>query len=175
MKNPKLLKHNAPNYFFRNKRHLSLLSALEAASWFVDFTIPVNGWIILTLFRLAFSIYQDNRLTPPLDWATTIIFAPLFFEGQLISTKDNAFSFLHTKQFLIITSVISGVFLSYFTFAKILPESTYFQLLNNAAVNGIARMYNEKREAFMREISGATIVLATVIFLSFGLIAFYSR
>jgi 4-hydroxybenzoate polyprenyltransferase len=288
-----------PNYFFRNKLHLSMLSALGAASWSVYFTIPINGWAILTVFLLTFSIYQDNRLTddiedamndpeglknalknkavitygtyylvsiisliiavqfgqpafwttafiiiigflynhkcfptflsgrlngarrlkdiyvvknltPPLDWATAIIFLPLFFEGQPLTPKAwicwgylficaffievmwdmrdrrgdlssgiktiaNTFSFLHTKQFLIITSVISGVLLSYFTFTKILPESTYFLLLNNAAVIGIASMYNEKREEFMRKISDATIVLATVLFLSFGLIAFYSR
>jgi len=39
----------------------------------------------------------------------------------------------------------------------------------------IASLYNEKREAFMRQISDVTILLATVLFLSFGLIAFYSR
>ncbi len=288
-----------PNYFFRNKIHLSLLSAIGAASWSVYFDIPVNGWAVLTVFLLTFSIYQDNRLTddvedaandpdglknaqknealityvtfyllsfislviafqfgqpafwttaliiligylynhkcfpaslsrrlngarrmkdiyivknltPPLDWATAIIFLPLFFEGQPLSPKAwicwgylficaffievmwdmrdrrgdlssgiktiaNTFSFLHTKQFLIITSVISGALLFLFTFTKLLPGSTYFLLANNAAVIVIASMYNEKREAFMRKISDVTILLATVLFLSFGLIAFYSR
>ncbi|NTW70519.1 MAG: UbiA family prenyltransferase, partial [Chlorobiaceae bacterium] len=224
-----------PNYFFRNKLHLSVLSSLGAASWSVYFDIPVNGWAVLTVFLLTFSIYQDNRLTddvedatndpdglsnalkneafityitswllpfialvialqfsqaalwttaliiligflynhkcfptfisrrlngarrlkdiyvvknltPPLDWATAIIFLPLFFEGQPITPKAwicwgylficaffievmwdmrdrrgdlssgiktiaNTFSFLHTKQFLIITSLVSGALL----------------------------------------------------------------
>ncbi|WP_076791010.1 UbiA family prenyltransferase [Chlorobium sp. KB01] len=288
-----------PNYFFRNKLHLSVLSAIGAASWSVYFTIPVNGWAVLTVFILTFSIYQDNRLTddvedaandpeglknaqkneafityfttwmlpvaalvialqfgsaalwttaliiligllynhkcfpaslsrrldsarrlkdiyvvknltPPIDWATAIIFLPLFFEGRPLTPKAwvcwvylficaffievmwdmrdrrgdlssgiktiaNTLSFLHTKQFLIITSVISGAILFTFTFTKFLPGSTYFLLANNAAVIVIASLYNEKREAFMRQISDVTILLATVLFLSFGLIAFYSR
>jgi len=288
-----------PNYFFRNKLHLSVLSSLGAESWSVYFNIPVNGWAVLTVFILTFSIYQDNRLTddvedstndpdglknaqkneafityvltwmlpvaalvislqfnsaalwttaliiligllynhkcfpaslsrrldgarrlkdiyvvknltPPIDWATAIIFLPLFFEGRPLTPKAwicwaylficaffievmwdmrdrrgdlssgiktiaNTFSFLHTKQFLIITSVISGAILFTFTFTKFLPGSTYFLLANNAAVIVIASLYNEKREAFMRKISDVTILLATVLFLSFGLIAFYSR
>ncbi|MCW8820518.1 MAG: UbiA family prenyltransferase, partial [Ignavibacteriaceae bacterium] len=52
-----------PNYFFRNKLHLSFLSALGAASWSIYFDIPVNAWAVLTVFLLTFSIYQDNRLT----------------------------------------------------------------------------------------------------------------
>jgi 4-hydroxybenzoate polyprenyltransferase len=288
-----------PNYFFRNKLHLSLLSALGAVSWSLYFKIPVNGWAIFTVFLLTFSIYQDNRLTdeiedamndpeglknalknkafityvtfyltsiislviafqfgqsafwttaiiiligflynhkyfptflsshlngarrlkdiyivknltPPLDWATALVFLPLFFEGQSLSPKAwicwgyvficaffievmwdmrdrrgdllsgiktiaNTFSFPHTKQLLIIMSLISGLFLVYFTFTKILPLSTYFLLLNNAAVIVIASMYKENMEAFMRKISDLTIVLATVLFLSFGLIAFVSK
>ena len=288
-----------PNYFFRNKLHLSFLSALGAVSWSIYFDIPVNGWAILTVFLLTFSIYQDNRLTddiedaannpeglknalkneklityvtfhlasvislviafqfgqlafwttalviligflynhksfpaflsmrlsgarrlkdiyivknltPPLDWATAIIVLPLFFAGHSLSFKTwvcwgylficaffievmwdmrdrrgdllsgiktiaNSSSFLHTKQFLIITSLISGMLLYYFTYRKTLPKSTYFLLLNNVAVIGIASMYQEKQEAFMRKISDVTILLASVLFLSFGLIAFYSK
>ena len=288
-----------PNYFFRNKFHLSLLSSLGAASWSIYFKIPVNGWAILTIFLLTFSIYQDNRLTddiedgsndpeglknalknealityvtfyllslislviafqfgqsafwttaliiligylynhkcfpyflsrrlngarrlkdiyiiknltPPLDWATSIILLPLFFEGRSFSLKAwicwgylyvcaffievmwdirdrrgdllsgiktiaNTLSLPHTKQFLIITSLITGLLLFWFTFAKILPPSTYFLLANNVAVIVIASMYNEKKEAFMRKISDVTILLATVLFLSFGLIAFLSN
>ncbi|NTW63975.1 MAG: UbiA family prenyltransferase [Chlorobiaceae bacterium] len=287
------------DYLFRNKLHLSLLSALGAVSWSVYFDIPVNGWAILSVFLLTFSIYQYNRLTddiedeandpeglknalknealityvtfylvsfislvigfqsgpsafwttaliiligflynhkcfpvflsrrlngarrlkdmyiiknlaPPLDWATALVFLPLFFEGRSLSPKAwicwgyvficaffievmwdmrdrrgdllsgiktiaNSFSFLHTKQFLIITSLISGLLLFSFTFTKILPASSYFLLLNNAAVIVIASMYNENKEVFMRKISDMTIVLATVLFLSFGLIAFYSN
>jgi 4-hydroxybenzoate polyprenyltransferase len=268
-------------------------------SWSLYFNIPINGWAILTVFLLTWSIYQDNRitddvedatndpeglsnalkneavitfvstyliplialiiasqfghpafwttaliiligflynhkcfpaflssrlngarrlkdiyivknLTPPVDWATAIIFLPLFFAGHSLSVKAwicwgylficaffievmwdmrdrrgdmlsgiktiaNTFSFLHTKQFLIITSVISGALLFIFTFTKILPASTYFLLTNNAAVIVIATMYNEKREAFMRKISDVTILLASVLFISFGLIAFYSN
>ena len=287
------------HYFFRNKLHLSLLSALGAASWSIYFNIPVNGWAVLTVFLLTFSIYQDNRLTdeiedaendleglrnalknkalityvifylisfvslviafqfgqsafwitaliiligflynhkcfpaflsrhlngarrlkdmyivknltPPLDWATALVFLPLFFEGHSLSLKAwicwgyvfvcaffievmwdmrdrrgdllsgiktiaNTFSFPHTKQFLTIMSLISGLLLSYFTFTKILPESTYFLLSNNVAVIVIARMYKEKKEEFMRKISNLTILLATVLFLSFGLIASFSN
>lgn len=286
-------------YFFRNKLHLSLLSALAAASWSVYFEIPVNGWAILTVFLLTFSIYQYNRLTddiedaindpdsleratksdifityvifylisilslviasrfgasaflaatfiivigylynhksfpprlvkrlkgarrlkdiyivknltPPLDWATALIFLPLFFEGRPLSLKawicwgyvficaffievmwdmrdrhgdlvsgiktiGNTLSFPQTKRLLIAISLISGAILFGFTFTKILPASSYFLLLNNVAVMVIATMYSEHKEPFMRKISDLTIVLATVLFLSFGLIAFYSR
>ena len=288
-----------PNYFFRNKLHISLLSALGAASWSMYFNIPVNGWAILSVFLLTFSIYQDNRLTddvedaandpeglnnalkneafityvtfyllsiisliiafqfgqsafwttaliifvgflynhksfpdflsrrlkgarrlkdiyiiknltPPLDWATALVFIPLFFEGRSLSLKAwicwgyvficaffievmwdmrdrrgdllsgiktiaNTLSFLHTKQFLIITSLTTGVLLFYCTVTKILPVSTYFLLLNNAAVIVIASMYDEHKESFMRKISDLTIVLAAVLFLSFGFIALYSN
>ena len=288
-----------PNYFFRNKLHLSILSALGAASWSVYFNIPVNGWAILTVFLLTFSIYQDNRLTdniedstndpeglksavknqdiityvtfylvsfisliiasqcgqsafwttaliivigflynhkcfpaslsrrlngarrlkdiyivknltPPLDWATALVFLPLIYGGQSLSLKAwicwgymficaffievmwdmrdrrgdllsdiktiaNTFSFLHTKQFLITISLISGLLLFYCTFTNIRPASTYFLLVNNAAVIVIASMYDENKESFMRKISDFTIVLATVLFLSFGFIAFFSH
>jgi 4-hydroxybenzoate polyprenyltransferase len=288
-----------PNYFFRNKLHLSLLSALGAASWSVYFNIPVNGWVILCVFMLTFSIYQDNRLTddiedaandpeglknaikneplityvtfyllsfislviafqfgqpafwttaciifigflynhkcfpaflserlngarrmkdiyivknltPPLDWATALVILPLLFEGRSLSPKAwicwiyvficaffievmwdmrdrrgdllsgiktiaNSFSFPHTKKFLIVLSLITGLLLFYCTITKILPASTYFLLLNNAAVIVIASMYKENMEAFMRKISDLTIVLASVLFLSFGLIAYFSN
>ncbi len=291
--------YTVPNYFFRNKLHLSILSALGAASWSMYFNIPVNGWAIVTVFLLTFSIYQDNRLTdniedatndpeglksalknqnlityvtfylvsfisliiafqfgqsafwttaliiiigflynhkcfpaslskrlngarrlkdiyiiknltPPLDWATALIFLPLIFEGHSLSLKAwicwgymficaffievmwdmrdrrgdllseiktiaNTLSFPHTKQFLIIISLISGVLLFYFTFTDILPASTYFLLVNNAAVIVIASMYDENKESFMRKISDFTIVLASALFLSFGLIAFFSH
>ncbi len=288
-----------PHYFFRNKLHLSLLSALGAASWSVYFDIPLNGWAILCVFLLTFSIYQDNRLTddiedamndpeglvnalrnealityvtfyllsfislviafqfgqtafwttaliiligflynhksfpsflskrlngarrlkdiyivknltPPLDWATALVFLPLFFEGRPLSLKAwicwgylficaffievmwdirdrrgdlssgirtiaNTSPLPHTKQFLIMTSLISGLVLFYFTFTKILPPATYFLLLNNAAVMVIANMYDENREPFMRKLSDMTIVLAAVLFLSFGLVAYFSK
>lgn len=283
------------HYFFRNKLHLSLLSALGAASWSIYFNIPVNGWTLLCVFLLTFSIYQDNRLTdeaedaandpeglknalenrklitymtfyplsilclviafqfgqpafwttavviligflynhkcfpaflsrrlngarrlkdlyivknlaPPLDWATALVFLPLFFEGRPLSlmawicwgyvfvcaffievmwdmrdhrgdllsgikTIANTLSFPQTKQLLIVASLISGTLLFYCTFTKILPNVTYFLLANNAAVIVIASMYKKKKEAFMRKISDLTILLATILFLSFGLIA----
>jgi 4-hydroxybenzoate polyprenyltransferase len=288
-----------PHYFFRNKLHLSLLSALGASSWSVYFDIPVNGWAVLCVFLLTFSIYQDNRLTdytedemndpeglknalrnkafityatfyllslvslvigfqfgqpafwttaliiligflynhkcfpaflsgrlngarrlkdiyivknltPPLDWATALIFLPLFFEGEPLSLKAwicwgylficaffievmwdirdrhgdlssgiktiaNASTLPHTKQFLIMTSLISGVTLFYFILTKILPATTYFLLLNNLAVMVIANMYEENREPAMRKLSDMTIVLAGVLFLTFGLIAYFSK
>jgi len=58
---------------------------------------------------------------------------------------------------------------------KILPASTYFLLSNNVAVIVIASMYKENKEESMRKISDSTILLATILFLSFGLIAFYTN
>jgi 4-hydroxybenzoate polyprenyltransferase len=286
-------------YFFRNKLHLSLLSALGAASWSIYFDIPVDRWAILSVFLLTFSIYQYNRLTddiedtvndpeslisavkndllityvifylftfvslviafrfgqsaflavtfiivigylynqkifpafisrrlngarrlkdiyivknltPPLDWATALVFLPLFYAGRPLSPKawicwgyvficaffievmwdmrdrrgdllsgiktiGNSFSFLQTKRLLIAASILSGAMLYYFTITKILPASSYFLLLNNVAVMVIASLYREEKEQFMRRISDLTILLATVLFLSFGLIAFYSK
>ena len=98
--------------------------------------------------------------------------------GDLLSeikTIANTLTFPHTKQFLIIISLISGVLLFYCTFTNILPASTYFLLVNNAAVIVIASMYDENKESFMRKISDFTIVLASALFLSFGLIAFFSH
>ena len=138
-------------------------------------------------------IYIVKNLTPPLDWATALIFLPLIYGGAFfievmwdmrdrrgdllsnIKTIANTFSFLHTKQFLIITSLISGLLLFYCTYTNILPASTYFLLVNNLAVIIIATMYNENKESFMRKISDFTIVLATALFISFGIIAFYSN
>lgn len=287
------------HYFFRNKLHLSLLSALGAASWSVYFDIPVNRWAILSVFFLTFSIYQYNRLTddiedtvndpeslikavkndllityliyyllslvslviavqfgqsafwattfiivigylynekifpkflsrrlhgarrlkdmyiiknltPPLDWATALVFLPLFFEGRSLSPKawicwgyvficaffievmwdmrdrrgdllsgiktiGNSFTFPQTKRLLITASIFSAMILFYFTFTKILPTSSYFLLLNNFAVMIIASLYREDNEQFMRRISDLTILLAAVLFLTFGLVAFYSK
>ncbi|MCG8345737.1 MAG: UbiA family prenyltransferase [Chlorobiales bacterium] len=286
-------------YFFRHKLHLSFLSALGAASWSIYFGIPVNGWVLLCVFLLTFSIYQDNRitddaedavndpeglkdalenrkiityatfypfsiislviafqfgqpafwttaiviligflynhkcfpaflsrslngarrlkdiyivknLTPPLDWATALVFLPLFFEGRPLSlqawicwgylficaffievmwdmrdrrgdllsgikTIANTLSFPQTKQLLIAVSLISGTLLFYFTFTRILQDTAYFLLANNAAVIIIASLYQEDKETFMRKISDQTILLATVLFLSFGLIAYFSN
>lgn len=288
-----------PQYFFRNKLHLSLLSALGAASWSIYFGIPVNGWVLLCVFLLTFSIYQDNRvtddaedatndpeglkdalqhrnlityatfyplsiislviafqfgqpafwttviviligflynhksfpafishrlngarrlkdiyivknLTPPLDWATALVFLPLFFEGRPLSlqawicwgylficaffievmwdmrdrrgdllsgikTIANTLPFPQTKQLLIAVSLVSGTLMFYFTFTKILQDAAYFLLVNNAAVIIIASLYQENKEAFMRKISDQTILLAAVLFLSFGLIAYFSN
>jgi 4-hydroxybenzoate polyprenyltransferase len=287
-----------PHSFFRNKLHLSLLSALAAASWSIYFGISVNGWMLLCVFLLTFSIYQDNRLTddaedatndpeglnnaienrkliryanfypfsilalviawqfgqpafwasaiviligflynhhcfpaflsrrlngarrmkdlfiiknlvPPLDWATALVFLPLLFAGQPLSlqawicwgyvfccaffievmwdmrdrrgdflsgirTIANTLSFPQTKLMLIIASLGSGALLFSFTITRILPEITYFLLANNVAVIVIASLYQEDREAFMRKISDLTILLATVLFFSFGLIAYFA-
>jgi 4-hydroxybenzoate polyprenyltransferase len=297
--NSRIEEQNMLHYLFRNKLHLSLLSALGAASWSVYFDIPVNGWAISSVFFLTFSIYQYNRLTddiedatndpeglknalkheafityvtfylislislviafqfgqsafwttafiiiigllynrkcfpaflsrrlngarrlkdiyivknltPPLDWATALVFLPLMFDGRPLSLKAwicwgyvfvcaffievmwdmrdrrgdllsgiktiaNSLSFPHTKLFLIITSLISGLLILCCTITRILPASSYFLLLNNVSVMGIASMYKENREQFMRKISDMTIILATVLFTSFGLIAYFSK
>ena len=287
------------HYFFRNKIHLSLLSAFGAASWSLYFDIPINGWAISSVFFLTFSIYQYNRLTddiedatndpeslkyalkneafityvtfylislislviafqfgrpafwttvliivigliynrkcfptfisrrlngarrlkdiyivknltPPLDWATALVFLPLMFAGRPLSLKAwicwgyvfvcaffievmwdmrdrrgdllsgiktiaNSLTFLHTKQFLIITSLVSGLLIFYCTFTKILPAVSYFLLLNNFTVMAVASMYKEDREQFMRKISDMTILMTTALFFSFGLIAYFSK
>ncbi len=287
------------HYFFRNKIHLSLLSAFGAVSWSLYFDIPINGWAISSVFFLTFSIYQYNRLTddiedatndpeslkyalkneafityvtfylisiislviafqfgqsafwttaliifigliynrkcfptfisrrlngarrlkdiyivknltPPLDWATALVFLPLMFAGRPLSLKAwicwgyvfvcaffievmwdmrdrrgdllsgiktiaNSLTFLHTKQFLIITSLVSGLLIFYCTFTKILPAVSYFLLLNNVTVMAVASMYKEDREQFMRKISDMTILMTTALFFSFGLIAYFSK
>lgn len=55
------------NYFFRNKIHLSLLSALGAAMWSLYFGIAVNLWCVAVVFLLTLSIYQYNRLTDDVE------------------------------------------------------------------------------------------------------------
>lgn len=55
------------NYFFRNKIHLSLLSALGAAMWSLYFGVEVNVWCVSVVFFLTFSIYQYNRLTDDVE------------------------------------------------------------------------------------------------------------
>lgn len=155
-------------------------------------------------------IYVVKNLMPPLDWATALVFLPLFFNGKSLSIKawicwgyvfvcaffievmwdmrdrrgdlvsgirtiGNSFSFRQTKRLLITLSIVSGMLIFFFTFGKILPTSSYFLLLNNIAVMMIASMYKEEQEQFMRKVSDLTIVLATVLFLSFGLVAFYSK
>ena len=155
-------------------------------------------------------IYIVKNLNPPLDWATAIVFLPLFFAGRPLTlqawiswgylficaffievmwdmrdrrgdlmggirTIANTLSFPQTKQLLIILSLVSGALLFYFTFTEILPSASYFLLANNAAVIIIASLYQEDKEAFMRKISDRTILLAAVLFLSFGLIAYFSN
>jgi 4-hydroxybenzoate polyprenyltransferase len=55
------------SYFFRNKLHLALLSALGAATWSLYFEIAVNFWCLFVVFLLTFSIYQHNRLTDDIE------------------------------------------------------------------------------------------------------------
>ncbi len=55
------------NYFFRNKIHLSLLSALGAAMWSLYFGVEVNLWCVAIVFLLTLSIYQYNRLTDDVE------------------------------------------------------------------------------------------------------------
>ena len=92
-----------------------------------------------------------------------------------IRTIANTLSFPQTKQLLIILSLVSGAVLFYFNFTETLPVASYFLLANNAAAIVIASLYQEDKEAFMRRISDQTILLATVLFLSFGLIAYLSN
>ncbi len=55
------------NYFFRNKIHLSLLSALGAAMWQLYFGTEINLWCVAVVFLLTLSIYQYNRLTDDVE------------------------------------------------------------------------------------------------------------
>ena len=98
--------------------------------------------------------------------------------GDLLSgikTIANTLSFPQTKQFLIAVSLVSRTLMFYFTFTKILQDAAYLLLVNNAAVIIIASLYQEDKEAFMRKISDQTILLATALFLSFSLIAYFSN
>ncbi len=287
------------SYFFRNKLHLSLLSALGAGAWSVYFNIEINFWALLTVFMLTFSIYQYNRLTddvedaantpdnfqdakkntflityfsfyllsiialviayfhgplafwatlvieiigflynqkcfpdfisnilngarrfkdiyiiknlvPPIDWAAAMIFLPIFFARQSLSLKvwicwgyificaffievmwdmrdrygdkisgiktiANTFTFQNTKLLLNTLSVLSGIAIFFATYNNILPDSSYFLLSNNIAVMVIANSYREGKHQQMKLISDMTIVLASVLFLSFGFIAYFSN
>lgn len=290
---------DAMNYFFRNKIHLSLLSALGAAAWSLYFGLNVNWWCVLVVFALTLSIYQYNRLTddvedainapesldrarrasfwieyvlfyaltalalcvsaffgraafgatlfialvgflynqkcfpdalarrlggarrlkdlyvvknlaPPVDWATAMVMLPLLFaektptleawicwgyifvcaffievmwdirdrKGDLtagIKTIANTLSLWRTKAFLVGSSALSGVALFLVTFNGILPQHTYFLLSNNLAVMLIASSYQDDRPEAARWISDMTIVLALLLFASFGAIAYFSR
>lgn len=55
------------NSFFRNKIHLSLLSALGAAMWPIYFGVEINLWCVAVVFVLTLSIYQYNRLTDEVE------------------------------------------------------------------------------------------------------------
>jgi 4-hydroxybenzoate polyprenyltransferase len=55
------------SYIFRNKIHLSLLSALGAAAWSVFFGIPILWQALLVVFLVTLSIYQYNRLTDDME------------------------------------------------------------------------------------------------------------
>jgi 4-hydroxybenzoate polyprenyltransferase len=287
------------SYFFRNKLHLSILSALGAGAWSIFFNIPINYWAVITVFLLTFSIYQYNRLTddvedsantpenfqdakknsflityisfyffsalalliayfygpvafwttliieiigflynqkcfpefiskrlggarrfkdmyviknlvPPIDWAAAMVFIPIFFAGESLTLKAwicwgyvficaffievmwdmrdrrgdlvsgiktiaNTFTFSHTKMLLNTLSVLSGIGLFISTYLNILPDSSYFLLTNNIAVMIIANSYREGHNQQMKTISDMTIVLAGVLFVSFGFIAYFSN
>ena len=92
-----------------------------------------------------------------------------------IRTIGNAFPFRQVRLLLIGLSLISGAIISAVTFSGILPASSYFLLLNNVAVVIIASLYKEEREQFSRKLSDLTILLAIVLFLSFGLVAYFSK
>jgi len=286
-------------YFFRNKLHLSILSALGAGAWSIFFEIPINYWMVTTVFLLTFSIYQYNRLTddiedaantpenhqdakenkfiityisfylfsllaliiayfhgpaafwatliieiigflynqkcfpdfisnmlggarrfkdiyivknlvPPIDWAAAMIFLPILFEGEALTLKvwicwayifictffievmwdmrdrhgdllsgiktiANTFTFKNTKMLLNALSVLSGIALFVATYLKILPGSSYFLLTNNIAVIVIANSYQEGKQQEMKKISDMTIVLAGLLFVSFGFIAYFAN
>ncbi|MBC8044841.1 MAG: UbiA family prenyltransferase [Rhizobacter sp.] len=288
------------NYFFRNKIHLSLLSALGVCTWSTFFDLAINPWAVLVVFLLTLSIYQYNRLTddiedaanetenladahrheflikyvlfyflsalclviavffglnaflitlftqavgffynqkcfpdwlsvrlggarrlkdlyiiknltPPLDWATAMILLPLVFaggkdfspkvwicwgytftcaffievmwdirdrKGDLLSgikTIANTLSLYKTKVFLILTSSLSGGMLCYAAYLDLVPKSAYFLLSNNIAVMFIAGSYKEEAFGAMRTLSDMTIVLAMLLFISFGLVAYFAH
>lgn len=287
------------NYFFRNKIHLSLLSALGACAWSIFFDIKVDVWAALTVFLLTLSIYQYNRLTddvedaanqgedlrdayenafvikyvlfyaisalclviaacygtaavgitlfieavgylynekcfpdflsvrlggarrlkdlyiiknltPPTDWAAAMILLPMIFAGEPLTLKvwvcwtyvftcaffievmwdirdrkgdllsgiktiANTFSLYTTKRFLIVTSSLSGGMLCYATYLGIMPNSSYFLLSNNIAVMFIASAYREEALNAMRRLSDMTIVLAILLFTSFGFVAYFAH
>jgi len=155
-------------------------------------------------------IYVVKNLTPPIDWATALVFLPLIFEneplslqawicwayvfictffievmwdmrdrhGDLISgikTIANSFSLYKTKVILNTLNAASGIGIMFATYKGVLPQVSYFLLSNNVAVMLIASAYKEEKAQAMRKISDLTIVLAGMLFLSFGFIAYFSH
>lgn len=98
--------------------------------------------------------------------------------GDLLSgikTIANTFTFKNTKMLLNALSVLSGIALFVATYLKILPGSSYFLLTNNIAVIVIANSYQEGKQQEMKKISDMTIVLAGLLFVSFGFIAYFAN
>jgi 4-hydroxybenzoate polyprenyltransferase len=99
-------------------------------------------------------------------------------KGDLISgikTIANTLTLYRTKVFLIISSSLSGGMMVYATMSGIMPNSTYFLLSNNIAVMWIASSYREEAVNAMRYLSDMTILLAILLFTSFGFIAYFVR
>ncbi len=286
-------------YAFRNKLHLSVLSALGAGAWSIFFGIPILWQTVLVVFLVTLSIYQYNRLTdgvedaynqpdnlrlaqknsvaityiffyalsliclvisiayglsaflltlfielvgflynqkcfpevlskmlggarrlkdiyivknlvPPTDWATAMIFLPLVFAGEPIALKAwicwlyiftcaffievmwdirdrhgdllsgiktiaNTFTLYRTKVFLIVSSSVSAIGLFLATYLDVLPQATYFLLSNNVAVMFIASSYHDGLPDAGRWLSDMTILLALLLFASFGAIAYFAH
>ncbi len=127
------------NYFFRNKIHLSLLSALGAATWSLYFGIEVNLWCVAVVFLLTLSIYQYNRLTDDVEDA---------INNPDSLTHAQASSFLiHYVLFYALTAV--ALFISAF-FGTAAFFTTLFMAL-------VGFLYNEKcfPDALAERLNGA--------------------
>ncbi len=127
------------NSFFRNKIHLSLLSALGAAMWSLYFGIAVNLWCIAVVFLLTLSIYQYNRLTDDIEDAINN-------PENLARAKASSF-LIHYIFFYALTAV--ALFISAF-FGWVVFLTTFFIAL-------VGFLYNEKcfPDAVARWLNGA--------------------
>lgn len=92
-----------------------------------------------------------------------------------IKTIANSLSLYSTKVLLVVSSSLSGLGLFLATYFGVLPQVSYFLLSNNVAVMVIASSYRDDAPNAARWLSDMTIVLALLLFASFGAIAFLMR
>ncbi|MCS7014251.1 MAG: UbiA family prenyltransferase [Chloroherpetonaceae bacterium] len=92
-----------------------------------------------------------------------------------IKTIANTLSLCSTKVFLVVSSSLSGLGLFLATYFGVLPQVSYFLLSNNVAVMVIASSYRDDAPNAARWLSDMTILLAMLLFASFGTIALLTR
>jgi 4-hydroxybenzoate polyprenyltransferase len=147
---------------------------------------PSIDWATaMVLLPLLFD-NEDLTLKAWLCWAYT--FAAAFFievmwdirdrQGDLksgIKTIANTRTLHATKKLIVGLSVIVGVSLAVLTFSEVLPTPSYFLISNNLAVIVIANLYHDDSPQSGQWLSQMTVVLAMLLFASFGAIAYFSQ